>query len=216
METVDAVWSPELVFVKLATAPFANIALLIAPLVIAVAFPIEVTTPVKFAFVTTVVAFPSEVTIPVKFAFVITLPAVKPAAVPVMFVPTMALGVPRFSAVNVGLTNVLLVNISVPSKVASVPDAGKVTFVGPVLLRVVLKAPVVSKFPPRVMVLPVLFLPVPPLAPETIPVILVAVPLTFPVRSPVTFPVKLPSNSLAFKVPVEGTYFKLVLLDLMG
>ena len=35
-----------------------------------VRFPVDVTSPVKFAFVTTVVAFPAEVTIPVKLALV--------------------------------------------------------------------------------------------------------------------------------------------------
>ena len=42
--------------VKLATAPFANIAFVITPFAIAVTFPVEVTTPVKFALVVTVVA----------------------------------------------------------------------------------------------------------------------------------------------------------------
>ena len=41
-----------------------------------------------------VVAFPTEVTSPVRLALVVTLPAVKPEAVPVMFVPTNAEGVP--------------------------------------------------------------------------------------------------------------------------
>ena len=40
------------------------------------------------------VAFPTEVTSPVKLAFVVTLPAVKPEAVPVIFVPTNDAGVP--------------------------------------------------------------------------------------------------------------------------
>jgi hypothetical protein len=50
-----------------------------------------------------VVALPVEVTSPVKFAFVVTVPAVKPAAVPVMLVPTNVLGVPRFGVTKVGL-----------------------------------------------------------------------------------------------------------------
>jgi hypothetical protein len=41
------------------------------------------------------VALPTEVTSPVRLAFVVTLPAVKPEAVPVIFVPTNAAGVPR-------------------------------------------------------------------------------------------------------------------------
>ena len=43
---------------KLATAPLANIALVIAPFAIAVAFPTLVTGPVKLAFVVTVAALP--------------------------------------------------------------------------------------------------------------------------------------------------------------
>jgi hypothetical protein len=41
-----------------------------------------------------VVAFPLEVTSPVRFAFVVTCPAVKLAAVPVIFVATPEAGVP--------------------------------------------------------------------------------------------------------------------------
>ena len=50
------------------------------------------------------VAFPTEVTSPVKLALVVTLPAVKPEAVPVMFVPTKADGVPNAGVVKVGLS----------------------------------------------------------------------------------------------------------------
>jgi hypothetical protein len=65
-------------------------------------------------------------------------------------------------------TIVLDVNVSVPDKVASVPSVGKVTFVTPVLVKVVLKVPAVVNalavviFPPKVIVLPVLTTPVPP------------------------------------------------------
>ena len=59
------------------------------------------TFPITAALVT-VAAFPVEVTSPVKFAFVVTLPAVKPAAVPVMFVPINVDGVPRFGVTKVG------------------------------------------------------------------------------------------------------------------
>jgi hypothetical protein len=48
------------------------------------------------------VALPTLVTSPVRFAFVVTLPAVRPAAVPVTFVPTKADGVPRSGVVSVG------------------------------------------------------------------------------------------------------------------
>ena len=51
------------------------------------------------------VAFPTEVIAPVKFALVITLPAVSPAAVPVIFVPTKAEGVPSAGVTNVGLVD---------------------------------------------------------------------------------------------------------------
>jgi hypothetical protein len=74
----------------------------------------------------TVVVFPEEVTSPVKFAFIVTVPAVKPAAVPVMFVPTSAFGMPRF-----GVVKVLLVNVSMPSNVAKVPEVGRVTVPDP-------------------------------------------------------------------------------------
>jgi hypothetical protein len=49
------------------------------------------------------VALPMLVTAPVRFALVVTLPAVKLAAVPVMFVPTSADGVPSAGVTSVGL-----------------------------------------------------------------------------------------------------------------
>ena len=52
-------------------------------------------------------ALPTEVTAPVRFAFVVTLLAVNAVAVPVMFVPTSAVGVP-----SAGVTSVELVNSS--------------------------------------------------------------------------------------------------------
>ena len=75
-----------------------------------------------------------------------------------------AVGVP----VKVGDTIVLNVNVSVPDKVDSVPVVGKVIFVSPVLVKVVLKLPAVVNalavviLPPKVIVLPVLATPVPP------------------------------------------------------
>ena len=63
-------------------------------------YPVS-TLPITAAFVT-VVALPVDVTSPVRFAFVVTVPAVKPAAVPVMLVPTKVLGVPRFGVTKVG------------------------------------------------------------------------------------------------------------------
>jgi hypothetical protein len=61
------------------------------------------------------VALPTEVTAPVKLALVVTLPAVRPEAVPVMFVPTKADGVPRAGVTNVGL----LANTKAPDPVSS-------------------------------------------------------------------------------------------------
>ena len=63
----------------------------------------------------TVAALPIDVTSPVKFAFVVTVPAVKPAAVPVMLVPTKVLGVPRFGVTKTGL----VANTATPVPVSS-------------------------------------------------------------------------------------------------
>ena len=71
----------------------------------------------------------------------------------------------------VGDTIVLYVKVSVPAKVASVPVVGKVTFVSPKLVKVVLNVPTVVNalavviLPPNVIVLPVLATPVPPYCP---------------------------------------------------
>ena len=73
---------------------------LLVPMV--VALPTLVTSPVKLAFVTTVVALPLEVTMPVKLALVVTVPAVNPAAVPDILVPTSAMGVPNAGVIKVG------------------------------------------------------------------------------------------------------------------
>jgi hypothetical protein len=51
-----------------------------------------------------------------------------------------------------GLVKVLLVKVSVPSRVASVPVVGTVILVEPVVVSVSELAPDVSKFPPRVRV----------------------------------------------------------------
>ena len=66
---------------------------------------------------------------------------------------------------------VLFVKVSVPAKVAIVPVVGKVTVVGAVLTKVVLKLPEVVNalavviLPPKVIVFPVLSTPVPPYCP---------------------------------------------------
>jgi hypothetical protein len=62
------------------------------------------------------VALPTEVTAPVKLALVVTLPAVKPEAVPVIFVPTKADGVPKAGVTKVGL----VANTKEPVPVSSV------------------------------------------------------------------------------------------------
>jgi hypothetical protein len=79
-----------------------------------VAFPTEVTPPVKLALVTTVAALPTDVTPPVKLALVVTLLAVKAVAVPVIFVPTRADGVPRAGVTRVGLVTLTKLPDPVP------------------------------------------------------------------------------------------------------
>ncbi len=54
--------------------------------------------------------------------------------------------------------------------VANVPDVGNVTDVAPVNVPVRSNAPEVVKFPPSVIVLPVLSTPVPPRVPDNVPV----------------------------------------------
>jgi len=72
------------------------------------------------------VALPTEVTAPVKLALVVTLPAVRPEAVPVMFVPTKADGVPRAGVTRVGL----LANTKAPDPVSSVIAEAKLALEG--------------------------------------------------------------------------------------
>jgi hypothetical protein len=52
--------------------------------------------------VASVVAFPVDVTSPVRFALVMTVPAVRPRAVPVRFVATPETGVPSAGPTSVG------------------------------------------------------------------------------------------------------------------
>ena len=59
------------------------------------------------------VALPTLVTAPVRFALVVTLPAVKPAAVPVMFVPTRADGVPSAGVTSVGEVDITTLPVPV-------------------------------------------------------------------------------------------------------
>jgi hypothetical protein len=48
------------------------------------------------------VVLPTDVIAPVRFALVVTVPAVSPAAVPVMLVPTRVEGVPKFGETSIG------------------------------------------------------------------------------------------------------------------
>ena len=89
----------------------------------------------------------------------------------------MAVGVPVNEGDEiVGDSIVLFFKVSEPSKVARTPLVGKVTFVAPTLVNVVLKVPAVVNalavliLPPKVIVLPVLFTPVPPYCPAIGPV----------------------------------------------
>jgi hypothetical protein len=74
----------------------------------------------------------------------------------------------RFDASDAFITNEvvsdkdLLVSVSVPASVPNVPVVGSVTAVTPVTVIVVANAPEVVRFPPIVIVLPVLATPVPP------------------------------------------------------
>ena len=61
------------------------------------------------------VALPEEVTSPARLAFVVTVPAVKPAAVPVILVPINADGVPNAGVTKVGE----VANTAVPVPVSS-------------------------------------------------------------------------------------------------
>lgn len=65
---------------------------------------------------------------------------------------------------------IVLVTVPVSPEPTNVPDVGKVTVVFAVAVSVVLNAPDVTKFPPRVIVLTPLFTPVPPyVAPINVP-----------------------------------------------
>jgi hypothetical protein len=70
--------------------------------------------------------------------------------------------------VEVILFVVPLTLVTVPVVVDKVPDVGKVTFVTPVMVKVLAKAPEVVKLPPRVKVLAPLLTPVPPKVGDTI------------------------------------------------
>ena len=117
-ETV--VWSPVLVPDKLATAELASISFVIAPLAMDVAFPTEVTGPVKFALVVTefalvaVAAFPVILPtiglVTVKFAKVPTLVKLEPVIVDFKVVPD-----------NVPALRVAHVAVPLPSMLSNCP-----------------------------------------------------------------------------------------------
>ena len=68
-----------------------------------------------------VVALPTEVTSPVKFALVVTVPAVNPEAVPVIFVPIKADGVPKAGVTSVGEFDKTTPPVPVEAEVDPVP-----------------------------------------------------------------------------------------------
>ena len=98
---------------------------------------------------------------------------------PVALVSIAEVGVPSAGVVNVGLVKVLLVSVSLPARVAKVPVVGNVILVVFVEVKFVVYAPVVVRLPPSVIVFPVLATPVPPFAPNTIPVTFEDVPVVF-------------------------------------
>jgi len=116
LETSPEYWefvalSPEFVPVRLATAAFASIALVIAPLAIAVSLPVEVTTPVRLALVVTVVASATPI-----------------LAVQSKEVPPIVRAVVSFGADTIVMTGVVVVVATVASAFAEVTE---VTVPGP-------------------------------------------------------------------------------------
>ena len=109
-----------------------------------------------------------ELTPPILFDEVVILELTK-AAVATSVPFALSNGVVAVGApVKEGDTIVLFVKVSVPAKVAIVPVVGKVIFVAPILVNVVLKLPAVVNalavliLPPKLIVLLPLFTPVPP------------------------------------------------------
>ena len=72
------------------------------------------------------VVLPTEVTSPVRLAFVVTVPAVRPEALPVMFVPTRVEGVPRLGVTRVGD----VANTRLPDPVSSVTAEARLALDG--------------------------------------------------------------------------------------
>jgi len=87
-----------------------------------------------------VVALPTEVTSPVRLALVVTLPAVSPDAVPVIFVPTSAEGVPSAGVTSVG--EVLRTTLPVPVLVTTpVPPLATASVPASVIVPVLVIGP---------------------------------------------------------------------------
>ena len=105
----------------------------------------------------------------------------------------------RIGVVSAGLVRVLLVRISIPSRVVRVPVVGRVMDVLAVTVSAVLYMPEVVKSPPSVIVFPELFTPVPPYCPA------IAVPFQVPVVMVPTEerPDRVVTASLT-RVPVSG------------
>ena len=144
----------------------AVVMLVVKPLALIVTTGIAVLDPVTpaVATVANVVALPTEVTSPVKLALVVTFPAVKPDAVPVMFVPTKADGVPSAGVTRVGE----LAKTFAPVPVSSVNAAARFADV---------KLPRDVAFPTEV-IAPVklaFVVTLPAVKPEAVPVILVPI-----------------------------------------
>ncbi len=94
------------------------------------------------------------------------------ATVSVLMVVPPAIVNPVRLLVSCRPLKLLFVNASAPDNVAKVPLIGRETLVVPIVFKVKAFDPLVVKLPPKVMVLPVLFTPVPPFAPEIVPVTL--------------------------------------------
>ena len=99
--------------VKLATAVFASIAFVIAPLAMDVAFPTEVTGPVKFALVITVLAVVAVVALVAVAALPVMLPAIGLVTVKSVKVPTVV----KLDPVTVDFR---LVPVNVPASAGTV------------------------------------------------------------------------------------------------
>ena len=97
--SLPAVGSVDIVPVVNATALIATLdAEVMRPLASTIKVPTEDCNPYVAgvtAVLDSVVAFPTDVTSPVKLGPVTTVPAVRPLAVPVIFVPTSVVGVPK-------------------------------------------------------------------------------------------------------------------------